>query len=473
MPNQNKKQIDSKAVLALQKRFKGNPVYFAKQVLGIDSLWSKQIEILEAIRDYSKVTVRSGHSIGKTYLAAVAVEWWLASNYPSKVITTAPTNNQVEKVLWREIRTMHKKAKRPLGGTLLSTELRYNDEWHALGFSTDVMDNFQGFKSPNLLVILDEASGVDPKIYEAVEGLRPKCILCIGNPLNPVGAFADTFKSNRWHQKSVSSWDTPNARTGQNIVPGLATREWCQEMLEKWGADDPRYHYRVLGQFPTQSEFQLISFADVEQAMNTPINIINERKVIGVDVARFGDDRSVIVFFDGINVRKHRTLNGKSTVEIVGNVVEMMRNEWGWNNATICVDDTGVGGGVTDMLKEQGYAVIPIIAGSKANDAVKYYNVRAEMFFMLAEKFKTGQISIPNDQDWLADLVKLEYEFAPRGQLKITSKKDMKAKGIASTDIADALAIANYGSTKKVVTRQKVKKHRYVPLLSRPYVSKV
>ena len=146
-------QIDNAQVLQAQANWRKKPLLFASQFFS-PTLWQAQEDILDALTTYKLVAVKSGNTIGKSYVSALVTLWFLLSHYPSKVIITAPPFNQIENILWKEIANLYNHSKIPIGGELLKTELKFNDEWFALGISTDEVNRFQGFHSPYLLVIL-------------------------------------------------------------------------------------------------------------------------------------------------------------------------------------------------------------------------------------------------------------------------------------------------------------------------------
>ena len=231
MLNLTKSQIKK-----FQTKISNDPIYFATKVLG-RNLWSKEVEILEAIRDEREVAVRSCHASGKTYTAATAINWWLLSFPNSVVITTAPTFRQVKEILWREIKgAVAGKALYP-SKAMLDTAINISENWFALGLSTDRSDQFQGFHSAHLLVVVDEASCVPPEIYEAIDGLSPEKILMIGNPLQNTGRFADSFKRAHVKKIHISAFDTPNVKAGKRLIPGLITVEDVNKMRDYYGED--------------------------------------------------------------------------------------------------------------------------------------------------------------------------------------------------------------------------------------------
>jgi hypothetical protein len=193
------------------------PVTFVERMLG-GKLWGKQQEIAQSLVDNRTTAVRSCHGSGKTHLSARLALWWLFTRPYSAVITTAPTGRQVTELLWKEIRVAYKNARAKLGGDLLprAPKLTVDDDWLCIGFSTDDPVNFQGWHSPGgTLAIFDEAPGVDPLIWETIEGVlvgdRDRHLV-IGNPVEPSGPFFDIFQRESRTVKKfhISAFDVPN-----------------------------------------------------------------------------------------------------------------------------------------------------------------------------------------------------------------------------------------------------------------------
>ena len=239
------------------------PVGFAHEALGVQ-LWDKQQEVLNAVRDYRRVAVKAGNGLGKGFTAAVSVLWFLCTHHPAIVLTTAPTARQVRHVLWREIRRLHRGAHQPIGGHMLQTRYEAAEDRFALGLSTDEVDQFQGFHSPNMLIVVDEAEGVTEEIYEAIDAVMTagsSKLLLIGNPTSITGTFRRAFHEDRrlYHNITISALDSPNVKEQHVVIPGLTTHEWVAERLAIWGQDSPMYHARVLGDFSDRAENSLIS----------------------------------------------------------------------------------------------------------------------------------------------------------------------------------------------------------------------
>jgi len=257
-----------------------DPAWFVGNVLG-DTPWKKQIEILESVRDNKETTVRSCHSAGKSFIASRAALWFGASFPQSIVLTTAPTERQVKGIIWKEIRSAHMRAKIPIGGQLLSQELKWAPDWFIWGFTAPTYDpdKFQGFHAPYILIIADEAAGISPEIFEAIDSILSSGhgrLLMIGNPTDPSSEFARSFKRSYNKKIKISAYDTPNfthfgitekeiadgswkERVGDSDLPcpHLINPEWVEKRYQL-GPDSPFYISRVLAEFPDTSQHTLI-----------------------------------------------------------------------------------------------------------------------------------------------------------------------------------------------------------------------
>jgi len=397
-----------------------------------------------------RTTVRSCHNSGKTWCAAALTQWFLHCHNPSLVITTATTDRQVKLQLWGEIRQQHLKASLP--GTLRMQQLVVSPTQQALGFTTSEAEKFQGWHSPHILIIVDEASGVEEPIYAAIEGCLtgpdPRLLL-IGNPNNAVGSFwqsfrpdgADLYENGRFH---IAASDVPEF---------LLPPSWAEERRVEWGEDSPIYQVRVLGQFPEQGEDSLISLRWAEEAQERELDAAasgSSDHDLGVDVARFGADESVCYARRNGSVVGFECWRGYDTVASAGRVSRMAAEH---HAATIKVDDPGIGGGVTDRLRElarEGVLAARVEAinvGQAAHDKEKFYDRRSELYWGLRERFKQRDISIPNDDVLLSQLTALRYSYTPRGQIRVEGKDELKKRRPAgakwqSPDRADALMLA-------------------------------
>lgn len=251
-----------------------DPLWKAKNLFGFDP-WSKQQEILKALRRHKRVAVRSCHGVGKTATAATAVLDFMTEG-PCRVITTAPTWSQVEQLLWREIAVRHSKI--PGGkdafGKMFKSSLEVRSDWFAMGLSTDKPERFQGHHAPRMMLVVDEASGVDEAIYEASEGFLTADearVLLIGNPTRPTGTFYKAFQEESgWYKVHMSAFDAPcftGEKVSKDAERALITQEWVQDAKQQWGEDSAAYKIRVLGEFSETTGRQFFQFLDLMKSV--------------------------------------------------------------------------------------------------------------------------------------------------------------------------------------------------------------
>ena len=248
---------------AEQKAFVRNvvsdPVLFANHILGV-SLWDREVEILRSIKTHRRTAVKACHGVGKTFTLAVAALWWLARYREGIVLTTSPTQRQVKTQLWSEIHRAVERAKVPYP-KLNTTDFKFRDENNfAIGFSTNQAENFQGYHGKQVLIIADEAPGIESGIWDAVAGTMAGGevhVIMAGNPTEPLGAFYDAFSGERalWNCISIDALDSPNLNglsleqllqmdpsaggpLDQNDIPYLVTKRWVYDQYIAWWHGD-------------------------------------------------------------------------------------------------------------------------------------------------------------------------------------------------------------------------------------------
>lgn len=456
-----------------QPAMRKNPERFYSEVLETP-YWEKQKEITRSTFFNTRTTVKSCHGSGKTYIAARTSLAFLYSFKDSIVITTAPTFRQVENQIWRELRNAYDKSKINLGGKMLKTKLDIGETWYAMGVSSNNPDNVIGFHAKHVLVIGDEAAGIPIDILDAIEGSMTSVnvhLLYIGNPTIGYGPFYNSHKSRLFNKISISVFDTPNfkindIKSTEDLKkfqspeelealkienPYLVTPLWAWSRLEAWGEDSPMYQAKVEARFPEEGEDTLIGLHYVEKALTKEFNeeewsTRTRCNVIGIDVARFGTDNTVFTVMDNLQMLDLDWHNGKDTMQTCGKAIALFR-EYGFSKEfdIIVVDDTGLGGGVTDRLIELGYNVVPVNFGSSSDESEVYMNIKAEIYWKLRGVFKREEIAIIDRGRLVGEVPTVRYDMTSKGQIKIIDKKTMKKDGFDSPDFADSLALAVYG----------------------------
>lgn len=429
-------------------RYRREPVAFAREVLRFDP-WSKQRRILESVRDHPRTAVRSAHGVGKTAVAARAVLWWLGVWPDSVVITTSATWNQVREQLWREVAIAFHAAGGFINGTLSDARLELGPGWFALGLSTDTPERFAGYHADRLLVVLDEASGVSEAVWEAAETLitTPSShLLAIGNPTRTSGAFYRAFTSERalYNLIDVSAFDSP-AVTGEPVAEQVRRRlvspAWIESRRQAWGEASPLWQVRVLGEFPTHADDAVCSLVDVEAAVRRNVEP-GGPVVVSCDVARFGSDETVIALRRGGRVRIVKRYVDRDLMQTVGEITRIAREAREFGPPVVVVDDDGVGGGVTDRLRELGeLRVRPFNAAKTARQKDDYVRRRDEAWFTFARALPG--LDLPErDEQLVADLVAPTYKVDSSGRLVVEAKAETKRRLGRSPDRGDAVVMA-------------------------------
>lgn len=433
----------SKELLSLYKKGKKDPVFWVENVVGMTQLWGKQKEIMYSVRDNPRTTVRSCNGAGKTYVSANTASWFLTTHPNSIVITTAPTARQVRELLWQEINNIYNNSRYPLGGRILQTSWTMGAKWFALGLSTDEPDRFQGFHAEHILGIIDEACGVDAPIFEGMDAIltsKGARLLLIGNPTEPSGRFYDSFSSPLFNKIHISAFDTPNFQGDGIIYPALITPQWAEERKIEWGEDSPAYQARVLGNFPVIGSDTVIPLGWALRATEREQNYKDsDLCVVAVDVARFGDDESVVAARRGNSLVRLEIFNQVDTYKLSKDAEQIILEE---RPDMIVVDAVGYGAAVADNLRQWGHKAVDFISQGRPWNGDKYANRRVEAWYRVRELFRTNQINLPKDEVLIGQLTSPKYKFDSSGRYVLESKEDMKKRGLQSPDRADAIIMA-------------------------------
>lgn len=492
-----------------------------------EEVWSQQENILNSVRDNRYTAVHSAHDLGKSFIASRIIAWWIDTHPPGTafVVSTAPSAAQVSAIMWREVSKIHKKAK--LGGNI--NRAGY-PQWYLggelVGYGRKPADYeqsaFQGIHAEYVLVVIDEACGVNQNLYDAVDALATNenaRVLAIGNPDDPSSHFAKVCQpGSGWHVIHLDGLRSPNItearvigpdpenpkfpllaalmeaegipysteKVPDNIRPLLVNERWIEERIQRWAgmsreqmehiehslghdvllerlrsmtASSAIFTAKVRGVFPTSaSEAAVIPLGWVQQAMNRWRDLKNGGHepgdfVLGVDVARSGDDETVFAHRYGSLVRRLERLRVEDTMEVADRAAAHLKEP----RSTVVVDVIGIGAGVYDALrryKNEGKteaAAIPFNAAGRTQGRMdqigqfKFLNDRAAAWWNLRELLdpsKGSNIALPDDERLMEELIAPKYDFNVGGTLKIESKDDIKKRIGRSTDSADAVVAA-------------------------------
>lgn len=460
--------------------YRKDPVLYAREVLTFEpDSWQKKV--LMELADRPKVAVKSGQGVGKTSVEAVALLWFLTCFPYPRIVATAPTKQQLHDVLWSEIAKWQERS--PLLKTILKWTKTYvymsgyEKRWFAVARTATKPENMQGFHEDNMLFIVDEASGVADPIMEAVLGTLSgdnNKLLMMGNPTKVAGTFHDAFTKDRAQFVCMTVSSREVGRTNKDNIASLD---------RKYGRKSNVVRVRVDGEFPEQDDDVFTNISWIEQSVATDVSDntlkgmgeyvddngsrVHEpdkllRADIGCDVARFGDDKTVIGFRLNERVLIYKKYNGKDTTWTTGNVANLYREikfRYKYKGIVpVKIDDGGVGGGVTDQLKALKRAepdlykdmeIVPVNFGQPIKHRY-YYDTTTYMMGVVRDLIqpfdeagnpKKCDIILPDDNDLVGQLSCRKYTFIRSSKVKVESKKEMKKRDLPSPDEADCILL--------------------------------
>lgn len=420
----------------------------------------------QATREAVQIAVASGHGIGKSALVCWIILWFLCTRVNPSIIITANTKTQLTTKTWRELSKWHNVSivKEWFDRTATRIAAKWApDTWaaHAIPWTKERSEAFAGTHADHVLVIFDEASGIDDIIWEVTEGAMTtgECIwIAFGNPTQNTGRFRECFRRFR------DSWVTMH-------VDSRSVRVSNKTILERWvrdyGEDSDFVRIRVRGIFPRSSANQLIGEDVVDEAMKRkPFGFKHAALIMGVDVARFGSDQSVIYFRQGTATRKVIKRREMDTMQLAGLCAECIN---AYKPDAVFVDVVGIGAGVVDRLRQLGYGqVVGVNNADKAIKETEYRNKRAETWCGMRDWLKSGGCIPEDDQEMRDDLIGPIYYYDASNRILLESKEDMKDRGLHSPDTADALALTFAFPVDNPIPRQETSESRYGNLLGKP-----
>jgi hypothetical protein len=383
-----------------------------------------------------RLAVASGHGVGKSALIAWLILWAMSTRPHLTGVLTANTRNQLETKTWRELALWHGRVANRHWFTMTASRIAsvtHPDTWFvaAVPWSKDRPEAFAGLHGKYVLMLYDEASAIADPIWEVTEGAMttPGALwFAFGNPTRTRGRFRECFGRgrNRWRTFQV---DARNAR--------LASREQIDDWIADYGEDSDFVRVRVKGEFPRIGSTQFIPPALVDAA-RARRSLGEGALVMGIDVARFGDDQTVFLFRQGEAVKHIQRFRGLDTMQVAARAGEEIVKR---RPHAVFVDGIGVGSGVVDRLRQLGFIVCDVNAGAAASNARMYANRRVEMWGKMRDWLRAGGC-LPRDDAALADdLTAPEFSFDSTNRIALERKQDLRARGLASPDAADALAL--------------------------------
>jgi hypothetical protein len=436
-------------------------------------LWWRQIEVIEAVRDNLRVAVASGHKVSKSTTAAILALWFYCCFDEARVVLSSKTARQVDGILWREVKKLFRRARKPIPGKLFNlarTGLKSEDFREIVGFTAEESEAIAGVSGANVLYLLDEASGIEDEIFEAFEGNRAAegtRMVLFGNPTRVDGEHCRAFHEKKKIQLedgtvrgfykciTISSEETPNAVSGRNIIPGLAGRDWINEKREEWGIDSALYWIRVLGKHAINAEGKIISIALLTEAQGRWHELAGEGPLhIGVDPAGPGGqgDLSGFAWRRGKKVLGLRGRIGLTAeghlAEVLGIIDEQRKSQpTEYGKPSVVIDRDGPEGAkvygvfLSHVHQKGTFTLIGVRGGERAHRSpMVYERVRDEVWANVAEFLKTG--GVPDDPNLSEELKCPEWIGTVNERLRATPKTDMRRSLDRSPDRADAVCLS-------------------------------
>lgn len=436
------------------RRLRADPAVFVRQVLGAEpDAW--QAEVLAAAATRQRLALKASKGPGKSCVLAWLGWWWLVTRAHAKVICTSLSGDNLRDGLWTELAKWQRRspllckafewqAERIISIEHPSTWWASARQWSRSANISQLGETLAGVHADNILFLIDEAGSIPDAVVATAEaglanadparGTEAKLVLA-GNPTQLSGPLyrACTHERALWWVMEISG-DPDDPRRAPRV-----SAQWAREQIAKFGRDNPWVLINVFGRFPPGQSNALLGVEEITAAISrslAELDYHDEVKILGVDVARFGDDRSVLFLRQGRASFRPRVFRNLDTMTLASEVVRCVEQN---SPAAVFIDQTGIGSGVVDRCRQLGLDVIGVDFGGRALDA-HYANRRAQMWCLLAEWVRGGGC-LPNVTELISELTAPTYDFDAAGKLRLESKADMKSRGLPSPDLADALAL--------------------------------
>jgi len=438
-----------------------HPVEFVEDILLVRPD-PQQADILNSVAKNTMTSVRSGHGIGKSAVEAWAIIWFLCTRPFPKIPCTAPTQHQLHDILWAEVSKWLRNNK-ALEDRLIWTRekvymKKYREEWFAVARTASKPDSLQGFHAEDILYIIDEASGVDDRVFEPVLGALStpgaRLLMC-GNPTQLSGFFYDSHHKNRGNYATFHV----DGRNSSRVSP-----DFVQSIISMYGEDSDVFRVRVAGEFPQQENDVFIPLPLIEKSIMTEwVDRDNPALLhIGCDVARYGDDKTVIGYRVDEKVEFFKKRSGQDLMKTADDIVELgesLVRRYKYKKAIpVKVDDTGVGGGVVDRLKQiqrnnperfWWLDVVPVTFGKRIRH--EFYHDSTSYMMSIVKKLlsphdergkpKPIELVLPDDNDLVGQLSTRKYSMTDQSKVRVEGKEAMKKRGLRSPDEADCVLL--------------------------------
>lgn len=456
--------------------WKENPVEWCKTWFNMTPT-DYQGDLLNAIlmkdkNSLARTAVKSAHGVGKTAILSLAGWHFLQFIPHSRLVATAPTRSQLTDALWPEYAKWQARGPDMMKQMweVSATHIRHKGEpktWFGVARTSNKPANMQGFHNDNIMIQVDEASGVPQNVFETIEGALSDAedvggtaiLVLTGNPNFTMGELYDAFHKNAAVYNRFTITGDPTTKVeesdGRFYVSKRVTQSYRNTMKVKYGDTGAVYDVRVRGKFPSVDDYSVIPLQWAQNAVLVPLprfDLVNDPFKVVCDVARYGGDETTIGTYRGdhcISLESYSKQSLVKTADLVEEKVRFLRGNR-YRVSHIIVDEPGVGGGVIDVLRDRNLVVTPYNGGEALRqdkdteeDIRTFANRRARDWWHVRRLMEDGLVHIPNDEDLVAQLASVQYQFNDKEKIKIESKKDLKDRlgDLASPDRADNIVM--------------------------------
>lgn len=446
------------------RKWKYDAVAFVKEALEVEELEDWQIEYLQALTKHDRISIRSGHGVGKSAALSWTILWYLTTHYPAKIACTAPSEHQLNDILWSEVANWMRRLPTPLDTMFeINSDVIYLKGLRQVHFAVarvarkEKPEAFQGFHAEHMMFIGDEASGIEDIIFETAMGAMTTSkvkIILTGNPTKTFGFFYNTFGRSREQYYCIHASTLDIKRKGSNPIA------YADLIRSMYGEQSNVYRIRVLGEFPIAGDKNVFPLYLLELAINrgNVDQVFDFHTVWGLDVARTGSNRTALAKRCANTLLEPiKAWSGLDNVEVAA----LLRDEYEetpdpMKPAEIFVDTIGLGAGVFDIAKRNGLPVIGRPVSERPSVWKKgqrrFNNLRSEAYWRAREWFEDRTCIIPDDARLIKELSIIEYDFTGADLLiKVEGKDDIVKKlqdEYGSPDLADAFVLTFLGGRK-------------------------
>lgn len=400
--------------------------------------------------DIRRISIRSGHGVGKTTTLAWCIVCHNTTRFPQKTLCTAPTSTQLFDALAAETKAWFKKLPALLRELFeIKTdviELVAAPDESFTTFATsraETPEALAGKHSEHMLIVADEASGIPEQVFEAAIGSMSghnAVTILAGNPVRTSGLFFDS------HNRLKDQWFTVHISC---VGHPRISEDFIEEAARRYGRESNAFRVRVLGEFPIAQDDTIIPYGLAHAALERDIAVTpGAVPVWGLDCARGGGDKSALAKRCGnVLLEPTKVADYHDTMQVVGWVVaEWERTPIERRPVEILVDVIGIGAGVVDRLREIGLPARGVNVSEAPAIKGQFQNLRSSLWWDGLEWFETRKVNIANDIDLLEELVRPLKKFSSVGKMRAETKDELKKRGYASPNRADAFLLTFAGT---------------------------